>query len=533
GGLLDFVEMIHRYKITGDPDMLAKAKERADEYVRDVVWKVPEGLIAGVSFELMSASPNVPALLNMYEITGESRYLDAARDAAGQLLANGTWVQPRVPEGDYLVDASALNERGLFHDPNRAISSVHGWNHTTRMILGYTFPDKIEGDVVVNRVPEVWERLKDETVPAWLVSRVGRNMEHGTQLAWPNGFDSPNITMNHYSVDFFRIGEYADDDLFRTIGRVENIGTAANYPGYYINNMMTLYMYEDYPYEGPDVTAIEYSHIAPYHIKLTDYLFTQAWAWSGRRIEFPWFRQYKYAYFDNKVYGHAPGTFFDVEGVWPWLKRGLITVDNKQIDWLGARKNDLFCAALMNEDLDPVTVTVTLGEEITGGRPFSGEATLYEKGGRKTTAPIREGKITVTVPARSLVGLTVESAAVKEPAFASVDFESLKNRKEGNAIALPGEGDFGTGHVLQIDPRSWFAYSFIPNDAGELRNATLNYRIGEGNWRKEVIDKYPYEKIVEVSDPAAPFTFYWETTGLDGVWSKSKERTLRPLTAGE
>ncbi|NQU44803.1 hypothetical protein HQ520_16055, partial [bacterium] len=304
---------------------------------------------------------------------------------------------------------------------------------------------------------------------------------------------------------------------------------SANYPGYYITHMSTIYMKPDYPYEGPSVSVIEYTHIPAYLAKLQDFLIAQAWSWSDQGIEFPWLRQYRYAYFDNKVYGFAPGKFFDQDDMWIWLKRGLIEVDNVQIDWLGARKEGLFAAALMNEDGMPIDVTVTLGDEITGGAPFSGTAAFYSMGEAKTTTTVT-GQFVLTVPAKGLVGVTVESDKVQQPRYAYADLTDVNSTDTGLTVALPqGGGDFGTGYVLQIDPYSYFAYTFLPYKPDEVQSAILYFRIGDGEWQSQTVGAYPFEHIQEVVQVNEPFTFYWDIVDDSGTPRQSAEKQLLPF----
>ncbi|NQU42479.1 hypothetical protein HQ520_04285 [bacterium] len=530
GASMRFLEDLYRYRLTQDPAFLEQARKGADAYIEAYVQPASRRPVAGITFEIMATAPWTPALLSMYEVTGEKKYLEAAEAAARKLLAQGVWMQPRVPESDVFLNADVLKKEGFFHDPQYVGACVHGWNGDTRMILGYRFTGDVHGwDAPLERT-SAFDRIQDETVPAWLLSRVGLNVEGGDQLSHGMEFRSPNITMNCYAPDLLRLAEYTGDHFYETVARHETLGRAANYPGYYIDHMSTIYMKPDYPYEGPDITAIEYTHIPPYLAKIQDFLITQAWAWSDRRIEFPWVRQYAYCYFDNKVYGFEPGKFFDQDGMWIWLKRGLIQVDNVQIDWLGARKEGLFAAALMNEDDHPIQANVSLGEAVTGNAPFSGSATTYDAGGNRGTAPVQNNRLTLTVPAKGLIAFAIASKAVHSPRFAGSDLVDVTGTGTGETAALPqGKDDFGTGYVLQIDPESWFAYTFLPHKPDEIRSAVLHYRIGEGEWKTQPVEQYPFEKIVEVPDPEASFTFRWEMKDKQGTTRSSTEKRLLPL----
>ncbi|NQU43678.1 hypothetical protein HQ520_10355 [bacterium] len=527
---MTFMEEIYRYRFTQDPALLASARAGADEYIALFVDWTPDVIIAGSGFEIMTTAPWLPALLSMYEVTGETKYLDAAEDSARKLIAHGTWVQPKVPDGNVFLSAETLKSEGFFHDSEIAGSSVHGWNGDTRMILGYQFPgDHYPTGAPIERAPGAFDNLQDETVPAWLLSRVGRNMEHGPQLS-PGGFRSPNITMTCYTADLARLAEYTGESFYETVARHDTIGIAANYPGYYVDRMMTNYMKADYPFVGPDISCIEYTHIPPFLAKIEDFLITMAWTRSDKQVEFPWIRQYGYAYFDNKVYGFAPGRFFDLNAMWIWLKRGLIEVDNVQIDWLGARKNGLFAAALMNQDDQAINITVTLGNEITGGTALSGSATVYSAAGQKTTAPVSNSQLALTVPAKGIIGFTVESSAVLAPRFANSDLTDVDGVDTNQTIALPqGIGDFGPGYVLQIDPRSYFAYTVLPYKPDQVQTATLHFRIGEGAWQSVTVDSYPFEHIEEVTETSQTFTFYWTIVDGNGDPKQSTEKQLQPL----
>ncbi|NQU43866.1 hypothetical protein HQ520_11315 [bacterium] len=530
GVSLEFLEHLYRYRMTDEPEELARAEEGAEAYIDAFVRTAPTRQISHVGFEIMGTAPYLPALLSLYETTGKREYLDAAEEAGRRLIANSVWVQPRIPDGSVTIRADALKEAGFLHDPWHSGACVHGWNGSTRMILGYRFTDDVHGLRVPLVRTDAFDRIQDETVPAWLLSRVGLNVENSKQFSHRDIFRSPNITMNCYVADLIRLSRYTGDPFFETVARHETIGRAANYPGYYIDHFSTIYMKPDYPYKGPDVTAIEYTHFPPYLAKLQDFLISQAWSWSNEKIEFPWIRQYAYAYFDNRMYGFEPGRFFDEDGMWLWLKRGLIEVDDMQIDWLGARRDGLFAAALMNEDAQPAEVTVTLGEEIAGQGSLPRVATVYSATGRRSEKPIENGLLTVTVPPKGLVGFSVKSESVHSPRFASPGPIDYLGKDLEQTVALPrGDDDFSTGYVLQIDPDSWFAYTFLSDTPSEIQSATLHFRIGDGEWRSKRIDNYPFDHLEEVQGGADTFSFYWVIEDATGQKRQSREKHLRAL----
>jgi hypothetical protein len=520
GQKLDFVEKINRYRVTRDETLLAQARREADEYIAKFVDPPTRGMTAGVGFEILTTAPWTPALLAMHEVTGEANYLEAAHRAAAKLLAHGTWIAPLVPDGEMTIRAEDLNARGLLRDENHVGSSNAGWNGFTRAVLGYEFlGDWNANRVPMKRKPEAWKNFGDVTAPAWVLSRIGLNVEHATQLARKMGWDSPNITMNCYAPDFLRIAELTGDNLFRTVARHETLSRAANYPGYYLNNMMNIHRAKDYPYTGPDVSVIEFTHIPAYLAKLQDFLFTQVWSLSGRRIEFPSTRQYGYAYFDNKVYGFAPGRFFDLEGIWPWMKRGVIESDNRQIDWLAGRKDGMFVAALVNQSEEDQAATITLGPEL----PAAGRVRIYSADGQTSEVAFTDRQLAVTVSARGLVGLAIASMDIRAPAHA---VQIASSEPDRTSAPVAGRDDYGSGYALQIQPGPWYAYSFLKQTPDQVQEATLHYRIGDGEWRSEKVSSYPFEKIVKVESAGHTFTFYWEVTLPDGSSRKGREKVV-------
>ena len=62
-----------------------------------------------------------------------------------------------------------------------------------------------------------------------------------------------------------------------------------------------------YPLVGPDVTDFYYHHIEPHLAWTIDYLVSDVEMLSDGAIAFPSLRQYGYAYFDSRIFGHAAG----------------------------------------------------------------------------------------------------------------------------------------------------------------------------------------------------------------------------------
>ncbi|WP_309122618.1 hypothetical protein, partial [Paenibacillus sp.] len=505
GNAPSWSDHVWMYRYTGDPTYLEQAKAAADQYLESVVYAAPSALPDFGSFIYISYYPNLNALLDLYEISGEQRYLDGAAAAARMLMT--TLRTFPVPEGETTISADAIRERGF-------LDGAHFWwkgEYSDR--LGH---------------PERLADLQDMTVPAWMPSPVGLGVEQASTFM---GTDSGFITMSNWAPDLMRLAKLTGDETFETYARNAVLGRGANYPGYYQNQYMMHQKTADFPYVGPDLTSIYYHHIPVYYGLLTDYLFAQAWSWSDGRIDFPFLRQQGYAYFNNRKFGGEPGTFFGETDMWPWLKRGLVATDSIQVDWLAARKDGKLGLALMNEDAAPIATTVTFGEEL-GGALLSGAATLYDAAGNATAAAVSGGAVTVTVPARGLVALVMDHPDVQAPAFAAIDDSTALSRPLGETVAhAAGGADFGAGAVLQTNPSFYHAYAYVTDMPETTARATLHYRVGEGEWQAEEKSAYPYEFTVKVSGDA-PFDFYFDVHGKDGTVRTSSQKRLKPYAAG-
>jgi len=503
GNAQGWSEYLWMYKYTGNEEYLEKAKNGADNYLKYSVFSPQKVLPGYESFIYISYYPNFQALLDMYEITGEQKYLDGAVEGARWLLTT-IWTQPMPGDGEITIDADLIREM------NPVTSSNFFWKGSYQERLG--FPDKLKD-------------IQNETVEAWVPSRVGLGIEQASTFT-----KSSNIIMSNWAPDLIRLSKYTGDGIYEMYARNAILGRGANYPGYYQKALMALQKTAEYPYEGPDVTSIYYHHIPVYLGILQDFLISQAWSWSDGKIDFPYVRQQGYAYFINRQYGFAPGKFFDEDDMWLWIKEGLITVDNIQIDWIGARKDGVVGFALMNEDTQDIQVTVKLGEEL-GGSSFSGKADVYTALGEKSTIDITEGSFKITVPSHQLVGITIRIPSVKKPNFADIYTEDKLTAPIGNTIAVPESGDdFGYGYVIQIDPASYFAYVYTTHMADAVKKAVLNYKIGDGEWKQAECSTYPFEFSIKVDSPENEFSYYMEITKKDGTVQKSQTKVLKPLT---
>lgn len=253
-------------------------------------------------------------LLDLYELTGNQRYLDAAVEGGFHTIS-GLWSHPRHPEGDVSIHPRGRYVGGTGEDQ-------FYWKGDEKHRLG--FPRK-QGD------------SPQRNVPAWMVSRVGVGIEQPITLYFHGGdYGMRNILNNSYAPALLRLADASGLDIFRTYARNSVIGRFANYPGYYVNGFTDIHMAPDFPYKGPDISDIYFHHI-PVHLGFTlDYIFTEAETLSNGAVKFPSAKQQGYVWFNNRSFGAGPGKVYGESGRWPWLTREAFSVNSPLVNYFGA-----------------------------------------------------------------------------------------------------------------------------------------------------------------------------------------------------
>ncbi|MBR3942038.1 MAG: hypothetical protein IKJ55_01665, partial [Clostridia bacterium] len=511
GSIASFSNLLNMYKYTGDKAYLDKAIADADKYLEEVVYATPTSMIAWISFINISYFPNLASLIDIYEITGEQRFLDAAEEVA-RYLATTLWVPGLDGEKkNGTVLANDINEIMKWNGDADKDGNDSWWAGDKRFRVGR--PGEHFSDLSSN---VNITKLTSE-VPAWIPSRVGLGLEQSTTFQGASG----HITMNTWAGDLMRLSLYTGDEYYEMLARNVIIGRFSNYPGYKLTGFTTYQQTEQYPYEGPDYTAIYAHHITPFLAMLEDFLINQTLLWSNGNIKFPSLRQQGYAYFNSNQYGHEAGKFYDEENMWAWLDEGIVETGNIQIDFMAAKKDGAVGIAFMNESQQDVTTTISLGEKIGA---YTGSATLYDKTGNIGTVMFTDGKAELTIPARALKAIIIKTDAVKAPAFSKVEY-STTNSKIENTVSTHTNGK---GYVLQMSPDGYYAYVYVTDKPNTTKNVTLSYSIG-GETMTKTDDVYPYEFIVKVDDATKPFKYTLSSELLTGEKVSGGSGTLQPL----
>lgn len=492
-----FEEWLARYLFTGDTNALARAISEADDYIAKQLAKPPTEDIGTAPFFLISFTPAWEGLLRMYEVTREKRFLDAAAFGA-RVVMTGMWTQPTPVMENITIHPGGVCDGDLL---NR---KFHKGPEEFR--LGW--PRK------ANDTPE-------HQVPGWLVSNVGLGFEQ--PVTYPiKGNGGRMIFQAPWTPGFLRLAQFTGDNEFTTYARNAVVGRWANYPGYYITTFTDLMQNPRYPYEGPDMGFIYYHHILVHLSWTLDYLVSDAALRSRGAIRFPGLRQFGYAYFDNLVYGHAPGEIFGEKGAWLWLRKDLIQLNNPQINYLTAQSGSKFFVMLMNDNNKTEAVKLAFRPAaITRGVSRFEHAKLL---GTQGTINLQDNAAQLDIPARGLVALMVDGLDIHVPA--QQNFPEPKPAQHPGTLTVPaGKGFEVRAASIQIEPGPWQAYVWATAGSRSLKQIDLVWQAG-GKTGKVSDTEYPYEFSVPVPAGTADFQFHVEGKQADGTAFSTQPATI-------
>jgi hypothetical protein len=330
------------YRMTGKQSYLDFAIQGADQYLQERIatpqidFKDPFG---ESMFFWTDYNPRFAWLLELYEVTGEKRYLHAAHESARRFTQQ-IWMSPRIPEKDITVHPDGM--------------APHYW---------YL---KSKGHKTM--------RAAKEAVPAWRLSSIGLTSESSGTSTGHHA-----IFMANYAPWLIRIGKLTDDSFLRALGRSAIVGRYTNFPGYHINTARsTIYEKPDYPlrpHEELGVNSMHYNHIWPMTSMIVDYLVSETMARSDGAIDFPSQFIEGYAYMQSKFYGTQKGRFYDAKDAILWMPKQLLSIDNLEINYIAARGDNALYLALINESEKEVTANITLNDQLLpkGSYPVADE----------------------------------------------------------------------------------------------------------------------------------------------------------------
>ena len=481
------------YKATNEKAYLESAIKGADEYLKLRVDKIQEDFNDPIKsrFFFWDAFTNKwVELLELYEITGDKKYLKAARDGARRYTLH-TWMSPRVPENtDVLV------------------------NKDGKAPLYWYLKSKGHKQMY----------LPEEKVPAWRLSEIGLTPESsGTSTG------HRAIFMANYAPSMLRVGYLTNDQFLKDVAKAAIIGRYKNFPGYHINTARTTaYEKEDYPlrkHKELSVNSFHYNHAIPMSTMLIDYLVSDTWARSREKIDFPSEFIEGYGYLKNKFYGIKKGRFYDIKEVQFWMPERLLKQENKQLNYLTGRKDNQLLIAFTNQTNKIQKSKITLNKDLLNTTRKSKISKIWvDNIAKSSQQKIEDYNFNVEVSPNGITAVLIDGINAKikfqqkvlQPSkVISSDFKDLKLGK-------------GRAMIFNLGEYAKKAFIYLEKDDAVFKKVTLTYKDFGGKEHQITDTQYPFEFTVDLNQNQKKFDFQ-----LKGITVRDIIRTGDKQTIGK
>lgn len=484
-----WLNSLELYHVTGQKEYLEQAIKDCDRYL-DTRVKVRQTdfydkFSLGIFF-WTSYTNQWMELLWMYELTGKKRYLEAAHDGARH-YAQYCWFTPVIPEG------------------------------TVRVNPGGVVPK------YRNKPDLKYMHLPEADVEAWKVSEVGLTPESsGTSAGGHRA-----IFMAHHAPFMNRLAALTGDDFLRDIARHAVVGRYEGFPGYHINAGRTnAFEMKDFAFRTQNElnghTSIHYNHPQSHLAMLYDYLFSDFYYVSERKIDFPMEYSEGYAYCRSFIYGAEPGTFYGEDGVWPYMPEGMVKSSSIQANWIAGYGNGKLYLALSNQSEDDIRTEIVLdptSSYVDPSREY--EARLFIQNKAAGKAVVENGKITLPVKGKGITAIIIEGVDVDADFQRRLRSESQPWKVNHTSVGFREDKavcfDFGEGL------RS--VYVWNESETDDFIQTTLHYEVN-GKAGSIVKNGYPYEYTVLLADDDTVFEYWFEAVRPDGTVETSERGRL-------
>jgi hypothetical protein len=477
----NWINAMFLYKATADNNYLQTSIKLAKKYLQQRVY-VPQ-----VSFSdpLNSSYFFWPTFtdkwiefLELYELTKDSAFLNAAHEGARHYTMF-TWMSPLIPDSNVTV--------------NKGGKAPLYWYLKSKGHKQMYYPE--------------------EQAPAWRLSEIGLTPESSGTATGHRA-----IFMANYAPWMLRVGYYTSDTYLINVAKAAIIGRYRSFPGYHINTeRTTAYEKMDFPlHEHIDqsVTSFHYNHILPMASMLLDYLVTDAFVRSKGNICFPNEYIEGYAYLQNKLYGASKGTFYTEKEVQLWMPARLLTINNVELNYIAARKNNMLLLSFANQSSKEVKTKVTINPlqaVISTGATVSS----YTLPVQNTT--LKDSSFYVTVPANGITSIAISNVQMKT-SFQQKILTATTDK--GNDYAKLDEGKTNA-MLFKLGNYARRLYVYLEEDDTIWKWVKLIYR--EAGNKESSITKleYPFEFTIPV-DLKKPVQFSLLLTGVNGKEIKTK-----------
>lgn len=481
----NWVNAMFMFKLTSDSSYLHLSKTLADTYLKERVntrLKQFGDPLFSSNFFWPTFTNNWSALLELYELTGEHKYLEAAQDGARHYTLF-TWMTPEIPNN--LVTVNKGGKAPMY------------WYLKSKGHRQMYYPE--------------------EKVPAWRLSEMGLTPESSGTSTGHRG-----IFMSTYAPWLLRIGYHTKDPFLMNVAKASIVGRSESFPGYHINTeRTTAYEKADFPlheHKDQSVNSFHYNHILPMASMFLDYLVSDAYVKSKGTVDFPSDYIEGYAYLQNKFYGAKKGKFFQFKEVQLWMPSRLLNIDNIALNYISAKKGDTLLLAFMNQSQEQVSTQIIVDASRVNFSGNSGIRSLYPSDQLSLSSG---GSFRITVPAGGIAAVAI--TGVKISSSFQDQILNVKKDERSDYIHIP-EGDT-KALLFKLGAYAQKLFVFLQEDDTKWKKARIIYKI-KGKAEK-VIDKneYPFEFTVPV-DKDKPIRFYLELTDKKGKLIRSKAAEL-------
>ena len=503
------------YLADPSPELLEKVKADCDKWLKNVFYKPLYDEVNLVSFINAGTYHYWWYLPEIYALTGDKKYLEAAEIGAFYSLAS-LWNYPVTPEGDTVINKDNL-VRGVggawWRGPEESFRLGKPVNDARIELLKQTPKYKNFAFNGMYVVPQ-------KTVPAMKVARVGLGIEqHTTYL---NGSGDSNILMPSWSAEMLKVYQYTGRDILRKFSRHAIIGRYGNFLGYYIRDYTDIMHSAEYPYEGPDITSFYYHHAPCHFAQSFDYLMTQLEIASKDQIKFPYVRQQGYVWFTDRIFG-LPGKVFG-EDARPLLSRNAVRADSVKASTFTARAKDGIWCIILNDGAKDETFTLTFDSTdfAMKGAMTDKPIALYDSEGKLLPQKLTFGEQNkVSIPAQSIVAARIPAA----------DYQVHKEIKPITSPAHIKKLDLADGwgdmHAFRIrSPFGKDSLYVVLTDGQGKENSKVELEITSPSKQTITVDAFPYEFSIYPIAQDKPITFSVKIIEDGKVVQQTPEETL-------
>lgn len=477
---IKWTDAMYFYKATGDKLYLRKAIAGANTYLKTRVDKKQDNFTS--AFFWPKFTNQWIELLQLYELTGDKKYLDAAHEGA-RYFTMFSYMSPKVP--DSLV---TVNQDG---------KAPYYWYLKSKGHKQMSYPE--------------------EQAPAWRLSEIGLTPESSGTSSGHRA-----IFMANHAPWMLKIGYYTKDNYLKEVAKAAIIGRYRNFPGYHINTARTTaYEKEDFPlhdHKDQSVNSFHYNHIMPMATMLLDYLVNDAFARSNGKISFPSEYVEGYGYLQNSIYGAGKGNFYGEKEVRLWMPSRLLEIDNVELNYLSARKKGLLLIAFTNQSNKEVRTIVKINPKLV---TLSNNSAVTALDFNSAHHPVKNYSFSITVPANGIATVKIDDAQAKSSFQDKVmatntainnDYVEIKEGKAKAMLINLGEYANSLFLYLEDDDRKW-------------KHAELKYIDASGTSKSIFKKEYPFEFSVPVPVNSG-IEFSLVLTAKDGKIVKSDKIIL-------